>query len=1188
MKQKIFYGRKTRSSVSLHARRKELALALCVSLWMAGGSVASAAPVSINENTTINKDTTAGGDNTAPDGYSLDKDGGVTFTVENNGVVHSVFSEKNGNTVIVTGTGKISGSKKLSEDPNENETASIALGMTDNITTINGGTVAHSICGAFNKTSTGAVQKNFITINNGTVGDDPSGNGGSVYGGYNHYAGEDSGGASNNIVTLKENTTVKGSVYGGYTDKGDASVNQVIIKGGEGVNKVTITNNVNGGFTNKGTACQNVVTIENAAIAGTVYGGNSNGGKAGNNHVSLNNVTITPTDPNENYCYLFGGFSFDRQDVSHNTLTLSGVNEVNGKYNEFTGPYYANGSVLNFDTVTLECAKWGDHLLSAAGSFKNVGTIDASGLTFTNLDDFSNKSTTLIKTNTVAGSGAEGISTVNQITGPSSTITFKTPASNGVLLNVDLTGSVQKESDTALKYNATSLKLNPASSVNLDTWDGTTAVLKGWDRSEGTLEVSGSLFNPPTTDKDILTSTTANFFADVKIDPAIAYTGSERSVSASADNGVVFSLLRRDGVLVPENDKTKLVYKAGDKKLTGVDLTKWNSTKPAASVPANWEKQLGNGSITAGEGFAADAAPDTIADILTSATDNFFSTVQIDESIRFKDSMTCDDERYGVTLHGKQSRGVEAADEGKKLQFRAGIFTADSISFGEMIYGTARNAGAAGYRFGGVTAENIDASKLTFLNPEAVAPNTAATLLVANDTLTAALNDVSAPVSYSYSPVAGVTVDGTITGSLQKTADYKIQYAAEANRANKLTFTDVAWKDSGALLTRPANITFAGAAVDTTNINFTNIKSLDAGKKMTLVADFGNSVGTITGAKYKVGSTLEGDGKASLVGSDLIFTAETGTDGKPDVKPQAQTHNTVMGAEVGMAALSAGNDFVGAATEGLSLASNVGADGISSFAQMGGGSMRQETGSHIDVHTWNAILALGHQNKKERGTFQYGAFLEYGKGNYTTHDGDERGDGSMHYTGGGVLGKYTWASGFYGEMSLRAGSVHDDARNVLRDFRGMPYSYETSAPYMGFHLGVGKEIAFDDIHSLDVYGKYFYNRRNGVSFDAGGCYDLDAVTSQVLRVGARYTVKRDKWNFYGGLAYEHELDGVATGRADGVPIRGADTKGGSLRAEIGATMQPEEDSPWSLSLNMSGFAGEKQGFSGGVSVSFMF
>lgn len=61
-------------------------------------------------------------------------------------------------------------------------------------------------------------------------------------------------------------------------------------------------------------------------------------------------------------------------------------------------------------------------------------------------------------------------------------------------------------------------------------------------------------------------------------------------------------------------------------------------------------------------------------------------------------------------------------------------------------------------------------------------------------------------------------------------------------------------------------------------------------------------------------------------------------------KTEEQTHATVMGATAGMSCLCAGNDFIGAATEGLALASNVGADGVSSFAQMGGGSIRQETG----------------------------------------------------------------------------------------------------------------------------------------------------------------------------------------------------------------------------------------------------
>ena len=300
------------------------------------------------------------------------------------------------------------------------------------------------------------------------------------------------------------------------------------------------------------------------------------------------------------------------------------------------------------------------------------------------------------------------------------------------------------------------------------------------------------------------------------------------------------------------------------------------------------------------------------------------------------------------------------------------------------------------------------------------------------------------------------------------------------------------------------------------------------------------------------------------------------------------THSAVMGMEAGMAALAAGNAFIGAATDGLGLAANTGKDGVSAFAGFGGGSLRQDTGSHVNVNTWNAILALGHANKKERGTMEYGAFFEYGVGNYTTHDDDRRGDGSMRYTGGGLLAKWTANHGFYVEGSLRAGTVHDDARNVLHDDFNS-YSYETDAGYFGAHLGVGKEFKAANNDTVDVYAKYFFNRRNGVSFTVENQqFDLDAVRSQILRVGARYTMKREKWNFYGGIAYEHELDGQSTGKVDGFAIRSADVKGGSFRAELGATLTPDKNSPWSLNLNVAGYAGKKQGFSGGVSVSFTF
>ncbi|WP_027406105.1 autotransporter outer membrane beta-barrel domain-containing protein [Anaerovibrio sp. RM50] len=505
----------------------------------------------------------------------------------------------------------------------------------------------------------------------------------------------------------------------------------------------------------------------------------------------------------------------------------------------------------------------------------------------------------------------------------------------------------------------------------------------------------------------------------------------------------------------------------------------------------------------------------------------------------------------------------------------------NTITLGEMNWNDGRSA-TTGYDYSAVTSSDIDGTSLSFKNPENIGVNASSILLAANNTLSDGLSLTGLTSNYSCVPVTGVTLAGQITGNIASSGG-NLVYTNTANNASQLTFTDVEWKDSGALLnhaTTLSNVSFNGAAVDTSNINFTNIKELEANKTMTLVSDFGNSVGEITGTKYKVGSTLEGTGKASLSGNDLIFTAETGTS-------QEQTHNTVMGAEVGMAALSAGNDFVGAATEGLAMAGNTGTDGMATYANMGGGSMNVETGSHVKTHTWNAILALGHKNEKKLSTTEYGAFFEYGTGNYSTFNGDERGDGSTRYTGGGILGKWQKNNGFYVEGSLRAGSIHDDANNVLRDVNGNPYSYTTDATYWGAHIGVGREIKLNKTDVLDLYAKYFYNHRGSVSFDAGGHYDLDAVESSVLRVGTRYTVKQnDNINYYGGLAVEHEFCGRASGFADGVAIRGADISGTSVRGEIGATFRPGEKSNVTLDLNLSGFAGKKQGLTGGLSAVF--
>ena len=196
--------------------------------------------------------------------------------------------------------------------------------------------------------------------------------------------------------------------------------------------------------------------------------------------------------------------------------------------------------------------------------------------------------------------------------------------------------------------------------------------------------------------------------------------------------------------------------------------------------------------------------------------------------------------------------------------------------------------------------------------------------------------------SYSFSPISGVTIDACIIITVKPISVDEAIFEVTENQAEKLTFGNVEWKKSGALLTRPANLTFSGADVDATKINFTNALTISANSKMTLVDDFGDAVGTITGSKYRVGTAFEGEGSVSLEGSNLIFTTKTEAG-------ISETHNTVMAMGSSEATITFNGCQIGISSEGLGLASNAGAsnagaDGRMVFASLGGSAGRAETG----------------------------------------------------------------------------------------------------------------------------------------------------------------------------------------------------------------------------------------------------
>ncbi|MBP5199158.1 MAG: hypothetical protein J6Z82_00710 [Schwartzia sp.] len=658
---------------------------------------------------------------------------------------------------------------------------------------------------------------------------------------------------------------------------------------------------------------------------------------------------------------------------------------------------------------------------------------------------------------------------------------------------------------------------------------------------------------------------------------SVAGGNHRQNFAATAGNGVTFGATL-DGTVSVAAETVR--YTANSVSMNNIRLAGWNYG--ASNIPDGWTKNPSGLDVnTDGMGIHPEELARRTTNILTGPA-GFFSDANLLGENVYKDNAFFSSTRNGVTLSGTWSRGVVAENGGAELNFRGGDVEVDAIALGAIPW----EAGASLRPKAGIAAINyskvsgIDSTNFSVLNPEDAAAGDMITLLNANATL----RDIAAETKtakYSYHPVFGVTVTGGVTGVLEA-KDGDVTFVANDNRASNLNFHTVDWTGKTALMVRPENISFDGAQVNTSKITFMNKPTIKKGDVTTLVSDYDGAPGSYEGNLYRIGSTLEGDGRASMDDDDnLIFTAES------DPRAAKQTHNVLMGAGAAMVALSTGNDFIGGAIDGLGDSDNEGSDGVAVYAQMGGGSTRQETGSHIDVHGWNAILALGRKNKTEKSAMEYGAFFEYGNGNYTTHNDDLRGDGSVKYTGGGLLAKWTAKHGLYVEGSLRAGSIHGETNGVLRDVFDNPYHYEIDTPYWGLHLGVGREIALSNGDAVDVYGKYFFNRRSSTSFNVDGQYNLDALTSQILRVGARYTMKRDEWKFYGGLACEYELDGKATGTVDGFAIRATDPSGASLRAELGAKLSPD-NSPWSLDLNLAGFAGKKRGLSGGVGVAFMF
>ena len=262
--------------------------------------------------------------------------------------------------------------------------------------------------------------------------------------------------------------------------------------------------------------------------------------------------------------------------------------------------------------------------------------------------------------------------------------------------------------------------------------------------------------------------------------------------------------------------------------------------------------------------------------------------------------------------------------------------------------------------------------------------------------------------------------------------------------------------------------------------------------------------------------------------------------------------------------------------------------GFTPFAAFGGGSLRAESGSHVDTKGFGSTIGFARELPNSQGRLLFGPVVEYGGGSYDSYlDNGIHGEGGSHYWGFGLIARQTNHDGFYYEGSVRGGRVISDYKGNLQ--RIGEVRYDSGTNYWAAHLVVGKAFQIDAKNTLDGYLKYFYSHQAGeditVQFqnvEMDGRVRFDSVDSHRIRLGTRLTHKvNEKNRFYCGLAYQYEFGGDAQAHYGGNMTPSPSVKGSSGMMEIGWQVKPGVI-PVTIDLGVTGWFGKQRGVTAGL------
>jgi hypothetical protein len=337
----------------------------------------------------------------------------------------------------------------------------------------------------------------------------------------------------------------------------------------------------------------------------------------------------------------------------------------------------------------------------------------------------------------------------------------------------------------------------------------------------------------------------------------------------------------------------------------------------------------------------------------------------------------------------------------------------------------------------------------------------------------------------------------------------------------------------------------------------------------------------------KIGNSLE-----HVYTLDKDATGIKTTYSKFQAAPQTKAYSEGMAAQ--MAFLTTGSDLLSdSGTSHAALASK-GMEGPQAFSALSYANSRYETGSHVDVDSFNLIIGASYGFVADLTDVTLGAFFEYGNGGYDSENTfasyTVKGDGDVDYAGWGVLSRFDFAKSdrgsTYGEFSARFGKSSNDFYSA--DFL-IPVKYNLKSNYFGLNFAVGRIFHVSENTSLDLYAKYLWSHQSGASvkLPENQVINFSDVDSHRIRGGVRLSVHAtDKVKPYFGAAYEYEADGKAKATILGAKIDAPSLKGSTGIGEAGLSIYT--DSPVNFDFGIQGYVGQRKGISGSVTLNFEF